>query len=265
MVWRPTGNGEDHQSAHVPWNGILDHFTDVNCDLLFIFDCCYAGAMVNHGREFRQRCEVLCASNKDERANGESSHSFTNAFIKELKSWWETRGICQIESVRTSLCMKSVKDSYGLKVDPHWDEFTRTRKTPICLMRPGIDPSPQGTMPRPIPVDSSLDDLKRLSDVRVIFKATFEDPKADPIMTQYERFVRWRPSNLESVQWYVLSETRFLSLFEANSCSAIISVPMMLWDLMPKRAAYEFISIARSSDLLSGLPRYNLGAQTVAV
>ena len=26
---------------------------------------------------------------------------------------------------------------------------------------------------------------------------------------------------------------------------------------MPKRAAYEFISIARSSDLLSGLPRYN--------
>ncbi|KAL6415507.1 Peptidase C14, caspase catalytic [Ilyonectria robusta] len=249
MVWRPSENAEEQ--TEVVWTSILDNFKDFDGDLLFLFDCCYAGNMVNYGRIFNRRCEVFCASNKRKKASGEPEHSFTRALLGELAIEAEMGRGCEIKRLHSVLNLEAKRDIYQLKVEPYWDRFTRLDGTPICLAP--LENGGGDNRPRDSP--GIVQELEALSDARVLFKATFEDPDARPILDEWKDFVHWRPRNLKDIEWYALRETHFQSLFKTNSSSAIISTPMILWDSMPRRVAYEFIYIVRSTDMLGNLPR----------
>jgi hypothetical protein len=96
-----------------------------------------------------------------------------------------------------------------------------------------------------------------LSDARVLVKITFEDPTEDPRerKKEFEEFLQWRPGNLLEVKWGTGREDQVMmhGFFKTNSSSAIMSMPMELWDSLPRKPAYEFISVIRSFDLRNKL------------
>ncbi|KAF4455390.1 NACHT and TPR domain-containing [Fusarium albosuccineum] len=254
MVWRPRENAE--KQTEVVWTDLVGLFKDFDGDLLFLFDCCYAGDMIGREREFKRRCEVFCASLGSKKASGEEAHSFTRALVGELDTEAKTRRVCEIKQLRSRLNLQEKKETYKLKVDPYWDRLTRSGTKSICLAP--LEDDCEDLPPKSLA--ETAREMEGLAGARVVFKATFEDPEDRPVIEEWKEFVHWRPGGLNDLQWYAMRETQFQSLFKSNSSSAIISIPMILWDSMPKRAAYEFISVGRSTDMLVDLPRRNQAA-----
>ncbi|KAF5010058.1 hypothetical protein FDECE_3776 [Fusarium decemcellulare] len=244
-VWRPKENAE--AQVEVSWTSLLAALDDYDYDFLFLFDCCYGSYMIDPGRKFKQRCEILSASERGEKASGKEEHSFTRALVSELKIEAEAQRTCEIMHLHSTLNLREKRETYNLIFEPFWERFG-LGDTTICLAPMGDDV--ETILPKS--EKEIVQSLKRLSDIRVVFKASFKNPKAEPFIQQWKEFLRWRPRNLSDIDWYAMDQTHFETVFKTNSSSAIISMPMILWDSMPKQAAYEFICIARSIDLLGG-------------
>ncbi|KAF5607572.1 homeobox domain-containing protein [Fusarium pseudoanthophilum] len=253
LVWRPSQNAED--DMEVTWSYVVSCFKKFAGDLLFLFDCCHASEMFEEEHHFRNRCEILCAT-RGKRASGLKESSFTNALVHELSIEAETRGICEIKYLKTRLNLDAKKKEYNLVFDPYWDRLTPSGTRSICI-------APLGKGGKKGSKRSSAELKERVeavSEARVVFKARFEDPKEQRLIDEWKQFVHWRPKGINEILWYAVSQTEFQSVFKSNSSSAVISVPMIVWDSMPKRAAYEFISVSRSDNMLGSGPRHNIAA-----
>ncbi|KAG5790702.1 hypothetical protein H9Q69_010234 [Fusarium xylarioides] len=253
LVWRPSQNAED--DMEVTWSNHVSLFNKFPGDLLFLFDCCHASEMFEEKHDFSNRCEILCAT-KGKRASGLKESSFTNALVHELRIEAETRGICEIKYLKSRLNLDAKKKEYNLVLDPFWDRLTPSGARSICI-------APLGEGGKKGSKRSSAELKQRVeavSEARVVFKARFEDPKEQRLIDEWKQFVYWRPKGINEILWYAVSQTEFQSVFKSNSSSAVISVPMIVWDSMPKRAAYEFISVSRSDNMLGSGPRHNLAA-----
>ncbi|KAI6080618.1 hypothetical protein F4821DRAFT_251064 [Hypoxylon rubiginosum] len=242
-VWRSRQSG--HRNGTLKWHECQTYLEDFESDIVMIFDCCYGGSMIDQtfDRNFNRNCEILMASAEKKKASGLKNFSFTAAVVDALREEGKERQGCDMRRLHVILSNKST----GLKVYPYYAWLSRPMGPSIRLtsMRPSHNASDSKfprTPPRPLAE----------SDARVLMKVTFEDPTENPDerKQEFEGFLQWRPGNLLEVQWGAGKEQEVMmhGFFKTESSSAIISMPMELWDSLPQRAAYEFLSVIRSGD-----------------
>ena len=86
------------------WSAHQSQLEETNCDLLFLFDCCYAGAMINPNWNFPRRCELLGSSYPNVKTVGTKEDSFTRVLISVLKEEYKNNGNCDINILNSILC-----------------------------------------------------------------------------------------------------------------------------------------------------------------
>jgi Caspase domain len=71
-------------SGKVDWSSAQITLESSICDKLFLFDCCYAGAMIDRKVDWYGRTELLGSSKPQRKADSRERASFTKALIHEL-------------------------------------------------------------------------------------------------------------------------------------------------------------------------------------
>ncbi|KAM3070294.1 hypothetical protein ACMFMG_010131 [Clarireedia jacksonii] len=267
---RPTGG--DGTSVEVNWGPVQWNLTTMDCDILFIFDCCYALGMVVRDWKWGGTVEILGAAAEGKKAGGEAGCSFTQAMTELLADEAKMHGGATTWRLATVMINPTWwKNDKKLLVEP---KFTKVKRSPqdvstipsrfdsfillVPLEKIGDDASSglsTSTLAEPIPITST----------RVLFKISFTSA---PDLEEWIRWLENRPTGIHGIRIAAhknsdLDKLRIKchSLFESGSNLAIMSMPMWLWYAMPQNEAYQKIGTIYSDDLM---PRSVSHSQIVA-
>ncbi|KAK3374778.1 hypothetical protein B0H63DRAFT_256209 [Podospora didyma] len=244
-----------------PCQGLL---ADADCDLLFLFDCCYGGAMIESKREWKQRCEMLSSAAPSNEASGVEEESFTYGLVEELRRERRMHNGCDIVTLHSLLNSTRSRDVYRLNSDPwYWMPLSRKRGMAAVSLHPmhrvGNNTGPLSA--------NGLTPAQRqsLSDARMLLKVSFSNPSDRPLLEEWKQFLRNRPDNILDVDFYVRTETKLHAVFETHSNTAVMSIPLWLWDLLEPHPAIQAISVVRSHNLVEPPPGPSDTAEEIEV
>jgi hypothetical protein len=240
--WAASSTGRD--VSELDWTTMRRFLQDLMVwDVLFIFDCCHAEAMIDLQFRWKRRCEMLAAAGITEEATAGDT-SFSRAVVKELKERKDRVGFLASE-IRTSLSNLEKMDRLGLKQTPH-DRMSNPRYDALRLGRLRSD-GEAGSQTSSI----TIGEIKASTTARMLIKIRFANPSADLIKEEIEAWLRKTlPSSIEDVDFAAVREAQVHSLFKSESSLAIFSVPLWIWDLIPHSPACQALGIIRSGDLL---------------
>lgn len=168
--WQPQVKGD----VAISWDTLQDDLTEADCDILFIFDCCHGGKMVNSFNKWRRRCELLCATTAEETTLGANKESFTRAITMVLANERKTHNGCDIITLHSLLNNQAMKERLKFELDKSawYQMYSKPSKPAISLYR--IKAKTNGADPM------TPARLKSLSNARVLLKVAFRILKTIP-------------------------------------------------------------------------------------
>jgi hypothetical protein len=278
-VWQPTQTAPTHRLQFRQCQPIL---MNMRADILFLFDCCYALAMIEEGefQTWAQRSEILCSSSALEQASALKSSSFTKALAEELKKRSDQRGQ-GANWYYTLLTSTERTRNHKLVQAPLWRRYSSVSfQTGIFLQSQKWTP-PQISGAGSLPDDDSaigssnasimsqdklfkrtIDELSNLSDLRVLVKIRLRNPVEQLLMRDWMEMFEHRPANVDTIEVNVVDKVVCHALFESDSSLLLVTVPIWLWQTVEHNAAYENLGIVRSDNLLA--PGQAVGMMKVA-
>ncbi|KAK6382986.1 hypothetical protein LTS17_003656 [Exophiala oligosperma] len=279
-VWQPTQSSPTHRLQFRQCQPIL---MNMRADVLFIFDCCYALAMIQEGEYeiWNQRSEILGASSALEEASAMRKSSFTAALAEELRKRARQSG--QGANWYYTLLTSTEKTRhYKLVQAPLWRRYSGPSfRTGIFLQDMNWKSSPQtGATAAGADTDSGLgsstasitsqarlwqdtiNNLTDLSDVRVLIKIRLRNPAEQLLDADWMDMFEHRPSNIASIEVNVASKVVCHGIFESDSSILLVTVPIWLWQTVQHNTSYENLGVVHSDNLLA--PGRAAGALEVA-
>ncbi|KAL1856408.1 hypothetical protein Daus18300_010780 [Diaporthe australafricana] len=181
-------------SMSIDWHSIQNLLKGANCDILFLFDCCYGGAMINPKHMWTKRCELLTSCPPSSDASGIEQESFTWALVCEMKRELARHKRCDVYILHNNLNSKRSRDEHSLTRDPTYLPYSRRGGVSISLQP--LQNSANGSEIQPL----KPEELLNLSDAKVLFKISFSNPEYRPVLEEWKDFLRYRPSNITQMK-----------------------------------------------------------------
>ena len=276
-------------SASVQWSGLQELLENAESDALILLDCCAAASSISATGS--GVTEVIAACGFETWAPGVGKHSFTRSLIDELRYWSHglTLSVAMLHNKVLSR-IKYWKPRFGMTGEHEH------RKTPIYivishegnqrsiglipLQRNGppsvglIDASAQGLhsgssesfIEAQSIADDSLLDSSQSSIDRVWPDREFHHPKVlislsleEDQSLHMDTWVDWIRSVPALIRY-----TKVDGIFKSSSTLLVLSIPVALWDLLPKDPAISFIGFVNSSNLLcNSLPPLDASHESI--
>lgn len=216
--WAARSTGRD--VPELDWTTLRRNLQDIlACDVLFIFDCGHAEAMIDLRFRWKRRCEMLAAASIMEAGAGDTS--FSRAVVKELKERTNRVGFLASE-IRTSLNNPKKMNNLGLKATPHHDRMSNPRFDSLRLGRLRSD-ADVGLQTSSI----TIGEIMASTTARMLIKIRFANPSADLVKEEIEAWLRKTlPSSIEDIDFATVREAQVHSIFESESSLALFSVPL---------------------------------------
>lgn len=282
----PSNQGPEAATAQ--WSSIQTTLGQADSDVLILLDCCAAASSA--GSPSKGHTEIIGACGFETDAPGVGDHSFTRSLIEELRYYGKHRRPISTAFLFSKILTRA-KDSWNPRFERNAD-FER-RRTPIhthladrskqrCIEltpRPPFPP-PLGHLPglatspsQPSSVvQSSATSTLPSDDVdmsdpaesnpsqssetviesqqlwpRVLISVALEQTQ----ILRTEDWIEWLQSFPALAQWIHIE-----SAYISDSNLLLFSLPVALWDMLPKDPAISFVSFVRSRNLLrsKGLP-----------
>lgn len=255
--------------------------------MLILLDCCAAGSSAGNPSEGHTEIMGACGFESD--TPGVGDHSFTRSLIEELRYYGERRRPISTAFLYSKIVARA-KDSWFLRFERNAD--SERRRTPIhihladrpkqrCIELTPMAPlpPPPGHLPSlhtppsqpPSAEQSSATSTSPLEDVDMSDPAesdpsqssetSIESQELQPrvlisVALEQEQILRtedwidWFKSFPAQARWIHLE-----SAYVSDSNLLLISLPVVLWDMLPKHPAISFISFVRSRNLLTSNDR----------
>ena len=241
FVWQP--KAQSRTSLH--WTGYYEQLRHTECDILFLFDCCFAAALVPQDKTWNRRCELLGAASATDLASANPKASFTVALVKELgkRAPVASSSMGQVTpkgpisttvfGLYNYLGKSSVARSYNLKA-PSWYRHNDKYTSSILLQSKRLNTSTPNSSDNDSGYVSSADELDSLNDTRVLISLRLTDPAELTLLPEVE-WMNWfenRPSNIAGIDFRIVERIRCHCVFESDSTLALFSMPLWLWRLM---------------------------------
>lgn len=248
---------------------------EAECDVLILLDCCAAASSGgNHGRGVT---EVIAACGFEAFAPGVGEHSFTRSLIDELK-YLNRRCNATSTALLHNKVLARIKKSWNPRYSTNGSE--ERRKTPIyihlsddtkqrCITLAPLQPSTHSTISSPSlrassssfsdPSTSASEDVSMIGSDETSQSSLsevwpdkkFESPKVlisvalqEDQRLNTEDWVEWLKSIPVSAG---LVEVE--GIFKSDSTLLILTLPVALWDSIPRDPAVTFLAFVRSHNL----------------
>ncbi|TGO46718.1 hypothetical protein BOTNAR_0569g00010 [Botryotinia narcissicola] len=250
---------QDISHASVRWSAIQSVFEESKSDVLYLLDCCSApGAAPSEGPGV---IETIAASDFETWAPGPGRHSFTNALLHVLDDWMHRPSFsaAMLHSEILSV-LKHEKLKESQHSDPHKQE---NKKTPIYILA-SEDPkslsieicrrttpgnSWAGTLSPGIAEDiyspenlHGLTPEGKLAVPHVLISIALEENQ----LVDVEAWHKWIKQFPALAQFALVK-----GVFASHSTIILLSLPVLIWDMLPENLAISFVAFVESRNLLS--------------
>ncbi|KAI9167405.1 hypothetical protein HJFPF1_03532 [Paramyrothecium foliicola] len=253
----------DADSSWLQWSAIQTLLERSKSDVLILLDCC-AGAASATFPTGNSITETISASSWDAIAPDPGRYSFTNALIEVLQEW----------RVRTfSAAMLHAEVLARLKhprpININGKHF-EARSTPVHFMMTSNHKAPSIELCRTLPADTlppstseasplvdGLDIAQNTNPVNLVpdglmSKEPNEDTPHVMISLALEEDQRLDINAWE--QWIsafpaMAKYVKVQGVFKSHSTLLLVSMPVMIWDMLPEDPATSFVAFIRSNNL----------------
>ncbi|KAI4286207.1 MAG: hypothetical protein L6R38_000103 [Xanthoria sp. 2 TBL-2021] len=281
------------EAATAQWSSIQTTLCQADSDVLILLDCCAAASSA--GSPSKGHTEIIGACGFESDSPGVGDHSFTRSLIEELRYYGERSRPISTAFLFSKILARA-KDSWNPRFERNAD-FER-RRTPIHIhladrsKQRCIELTPMASLPPPLghipglasspsqlssAVQSSVTSTLPSEDVdmsdpaesnpslssetsiesqqlrpRVLISVALEQEQ----ILRTEDWIDWLKSFPALARWIHIE-----SAYISDSNLLLFSLPVALWDMLPKDPAISFVSFVRSRNLLTskGLSIENLG------
>ncbi|RAL63319.1 hypothetical protein DID88_004395 [Monilinia fructigena] len=252
---------QDISHASVRWSAIQSVFEESKSDVLYLLDCCSAaGAAPSAGPGV---IETIAASDFETCAPGPGRYSFTNALLYVLDDWMNRPSFsaAMLHSEILSV-LKHDKAQKGHRGDQHKQE---NKTTPIYILA-SEDPKSLSIeiCRRTTPGNSWAGTLSaargeatdiyspenlhgltpegKLAVPHVLISISLEENQSVDV----EAWHRWI-KQFPALAQFALVE----GVFASHSTIILLSLPVLIWDMLPENLAVSFVAFVESRNLLS--------------
>ena len=250
-------------SPRIYWSNAMTAFfyTRVFCSILFIFDCCHAGGMIDPTLEWETSCELLEACTADVQASAFEISSFTTAFLEEVSN-----NTYDIRRLHSTLCNTDKRTKYNLAQFPHFQDFMDHPSQSLSMHIKQVG-SPVEFEDLTLTPSDMLARLTMTSDmttcIAVTFKCTAETfmEELEGIRKDWSRCFKFAPTQCDDIIIKACHAAELIAVFnsELNSCITMWSFPIWLWDAMAPVSGYQHIEIIRPQNLAPGASNTQIG------
>ncbi|KAH8592689.1 hypothetical protein B0O99DRAFT_716581 [Bisporella sp. PMI_857] len=243
LMWKAdkTESARTDSSRSISWSAAQRSLEGAKCDKLFLFDCCFAGSMINPKLDWSGRTECLGSSQKRQLTNSEANSSFTSALLAELQN----PGV-SIVAVWEELNDGDKLSTYGLqKGDPFYQAYVGRRGSIIL-----------NSLTKYISKDisNSVEEFKphRKTQARILIKIAFKGTEKQ-LLKEWQNFVSHAPFNVLKITFGVGLEfdIKLQAFFPSNSCTVLFDIPLRLYGSLLPDVAENFFRVIRG-DMYSG-------------
>ncbi|PQE06114.1 tyrosine- phosphatase non-receptor type 6 protein [Rutstroemia sp. NJR-2017a BBW] len=255
---------QDISYASVRWSAIQSVFEESKSDVLFLLDCCSAPSPAPSGCP--SVIETIAASGSKSWTPGPNRYSFTNALLHVLDEW-VNRPSFSVAMLHSEVLSVLKHEKSG---KTHWDEQQKTesKRMPIYSLT-SEDPkslsieicrrtqpsnSWVGTLSSGMPdtIDSySPENLHELTAdgklivPHVLISIALEENQVMDVEA-WHRWIRQFPALAQ----FALVE----GVFASHATIILLSLPVLIWDMLPENLAVSFVAFVESRNLLSEIP-----------
>ncbi|KAI0012353.1 hypothetical protein F4779DRAFT_61466 [Xylariaceae sp. FL0662B] len=167
-----------------------------HCDVIIIFDCCNAAAVLGDDYTIERRCEVLCAAGVVEKPS--PIYSFTSALTALLNTDEALNGMTVNQIGRRISSTEFVK-RYKLETTPMPRNLTTNRELRDSILLHPLGERRVRARPNQATTVQKSVDASNESEARVVIVVRFQDPSATPFTEEWLRWVRGRPANINDI------------------------------------------------------------------
>ncbi|KAG6007960.1 hypothetical protein E4U21_005321 [Claviceps maximensis] len=271
----------DQSSPWLQWSAIQTLLERSKSDVLILLDCC-AGAASATFPNGNSITETISASSWDAIAPDPGRYSFTNALIEVLQEWrMRTFSAAMLHAE----VLARLKHPRPITIN---GKHFEARSTPVHFMMTANHKAPSIELSRVLPLEKTPEPILRpasphgaVSPSLATGRATdfvvdpissglaFNEPNEDTphVMISLaleddqqldiNAWEQWL-SDFPSMAKYV----KVQGVFRSHSTLMLVSLPVMVWDLLPDDPAISFVAFIRSNNL--ALPKRPM-PQSVAV
>jgi hypothetical protein len=246
-------------------------------DTLILLDCC-AGAASATFPNGQSITETISASSWDAIAPDPGRYSFTNALIEVLSEW---RNRTFSAAMLHAEILARLKHPRPILIN---GKHFEARSTPVHFMMtsnhkaPSIEFSriiPESRRPPSPPADPSAPRLaplgfqvnERSGDEGAVSEPTVDQPHVmislaleDDQRLDLNAWEQWL-ANFPALAKHV----KVQGIFQSHSTLLLLSLPVMVWDLLPENPACSFVAFIRSNNLLRQTPATQTSSAAAAV
>ena len=233
------------------WSGFQTSLEDAESDVLILLDCCAAARSISGSGS--GVTEVLAACGPETWSPGVGEHAFTRNLIDELQYCGGDHNLSVASFHQKVLArIKSWKPTYSNNGE------SERRRTPIHTIvsskekQRSIDLVPS-LIEAPSIVDEKPSDTNQSSIDQV---RPDDNPRSPKVLLSLSLEQVPLPNTIEWVQ-SVPALTKYANvhgIYKSGSTLMILSIPVAIWDLLPKDPAVAFIGFTDSENLLGGNP-----------
>ncbi|PVH79813.1 hypothetical protein DL98DRAFT_515886 [Cadophora sp. DSE1049] len=253
------------------WNACQSLFEQSTSDTLFLLDCCSAAAAASSvPSRTNAITETIAACGWETWAPEPGRHSFTNALIEVLEEWIDRKSFsaAMLHSEVLSV-LKATRPKKRLEISktPIYIVTTSNPKTcsiEICKRSQGSmsqsyaeyelstsgQASTQASIPEPMEAEDKFD-LSSL--VATLPDNTFALPHIimsvaldTDQMLDVNAFEQWM-KDFPALARYA----KIQGIYQSYSTLVLLSVPVVVWNLLPENSACNFVGYTKSDNLLT--------------
>ncbi|RDL31360.1 uncharacterized protein BP5553_09569 [Venustampulla echinocandica] len=264
--------GQDPFTPSVNWSAIQSLFEESRSDVLFLLDCCATRGLARGGSH--GVIETIAACESEPWVGGPGRNLFTNALISVLEDW-VTRPSFTAAMLHSEV-LAAMKTEQPARRE--WTDLQdiRDRKTPIYLLDsidpkalsielatrrivngrasanfswPGVVLSPSN----PSPVFSKFDIYNPANLLRTLKNGHLQIPHVlisvaleEHQSSDFEAWYRWI-RQVPGLANYAVVE----GIYKSHSTMLLVSIPLLIWDMLPDDHAVSFVGYVQSRNLLA--------------
>lgn len=263
-LWQPKAKS----SVSLDWSNAQVSLRGADCDVLFIFDCCFATGMVADKQRWRRRCEILGATNALDKARAEDHLSFTSMLYSELQAYGSQKGVA-VDELHWNMTNQTKMEQHRLKKVPSYRRHYDMKTYPYGIF---LRPMDKEHADENIAEDDTIrllrfynrsERLKSQTNAVMLIAANLTDTAERLNYIEWQSWVKVSPAAISSLQFRgtygplfpepeandLLAEVKLDAVY-AGSCIAILRIPIWLWDCLEPSDSYAEIAVLRSDNLI---------------